>query len=149
MKQRTGDSWKPADRYGRELPAFTVNLIVRDVPRAVGFQTEVLGAKVHYADPDFAALNVGGVELMLHADHTYDKHPWYAPLTRGERRGLGTELRVFGVDPDAVERRARARSASVIQPATSKAHGWREVMVEDPDGYLWAVGVPTPATPGS
>ena len=49
MKQRTGDPWKPADRYGRELPAFTVNLIVRDVPRAVGFQTEVLEAKVHYA----------------------------------------------------------------------------------------------------
>jgi catechol 2,3-dioxygenase-like lactoylglutathione lyase family enzyme len=94
VKQRTGDPWKPADRYGRELPAFTVNLIVRDVPRAVGFQTEVLGARVHYADPDFAALNMGGVELMLHADHTYDKHPWSAPLTRGERRGLGAELRV-------------------------------------------------------
>jgi len=30
----------------------------------------------------------------------------------------------------------------VIQPASTKAHGWREVMVEDPDGYLWAVGVP-------
>jgi len=29
----------------------------------------------------------------------------------------------------------------VIQPATTKAHGWREMMVEDPDGYLWAVGV--------
>jgi catechol 2,3-dioxygenase-like lactoylglutathione lyase family enzyme len=81
VKQRTRDPSKPADRYGRELPAFTVNLIVRDVPRAVGFQTEVLGAKVHYADPDFAALNVGGVE--------------------------------------------------------------------DPDGYLWAVGVPTPPKPGS
>jgi hypothetical protein len=78
MKQRTGDPWKPAD-----------------------FQTAVLGAKVHYADPDFAALNVGGVELMLHADDTYDTHPWYTPL------------------------------------------------VEDPDGYLWAVGVPTPPKPGS
>lgn len=38
---------------------------------------------------------------------------------------------------------------SVIQPATTKAHGWREVMVEDPDGYLWAVGVPTSPKPGS
>src|SRR5262245_62734844 len=25
------DPWKPADRYGRELPPFTVNLVVRDV----------------------------------------------------------------------------------------------------------------------
>jgi hypothetical protein len=84
-----------------------VNLVVRDVRRAVGFLVPVIDATVHYADPDFAALNVGGVEMMLHADHTYDKHPWYAPLTRGERRGLGAELRLFGIDPDAVERRPR------------------------------------------
>jgi uncharacterized glyoxalase superfamily protein PhnB len=82
--------------------------------------------------------------MMLHADHTYDKHPWYGPLTRGERRGLGAELRVLGIDPDVVERWARENGAPVIQSATTKAHGWREVMVEDPDGYLWAVGVPTP-----
>jgi uncharacterized glyoxalase superfamily protein PhnB len=149
LKQRTGDPWKPADRYGRELPPFTVNLVVRDVQRAVGFLVPVLNATVHYADPDFAAINVGGVEMMLHADHTYDKHPWYAPLTRGERRGLGAELRVFGIDPDAVERRSREHGATVIQPAPTKGHGWREVMVEDPDGYLWAVGVPGPSQRGS
>ena len=102
-----------------------------------------------YADPDFAAVNVGGVEMMLHADHTYDKHPWYGPLTSGTRRGLGAELRVFGIDPDGVERRAREHGANVVQPATTKGHGWREVMVEDPDGYLWAVGVPAPSTRGS
>ena len=144
MKQRTGDPWMPAARYGRELTAFTVNLLVRDVPRAVGFYTKIFSATTHYVDPDFAAINIGGVEMMLHADHTYDKHPWYGPLTRGERRGLGAELRVLGIDPDVVERRARENGAPVIQPATTKAHGWREVMVEDPDGYLWAVGVPTP-----
>ena len=149
MKQRTGDPWKPAERYGRELPPFTINLVVRDVPRVVDFLRNVLTATIHYADSDFAAFNVAGIEMMLHADHTYDKHPWHGPLTRGERRGLGAELRVFGIDPDAVERRARAYGASVVQAATSKGHGWREVMVEDPDGYLWAVGVPTPSTRGS
>jgi hypothetical protein len=30
LKRRTGAPWKPADRYGRELPPFTVNLVVRD-----------------------------------------------------------------------------------------------------------------------
>ena len=135
----------PADQYGRRLPTFTVNLLVRDIARAVGFHTRVLAAQVHYVDPDFAAVNIAGVELMLHADHTYDKHPWHAPLVRGERRGLGAELRVLGVDPDAVEGRAREHGAIVIQPATTKKHGWREVMVEDPDGYLWAVGVPATA----
>jgi len=78
LKQRTGDPWMPAARYGRELPTFTVNLLVRDVPRAASFYTKIFAATVHYADP-----------------------------------------------------------------ATTKAHGWREVMVEDVDGYLWAVGLPT------
>jgi uncharacterized glyoxalase superfamily protein PhnB len=123
LKRRTGDPWMPAARYGRELPTCTVNLVVRDVPRAA---------------------NVGGVEMMLQADYTYDKHPWHAPSTGGERRGRGAELRVLGIDPDAVERRARDNGAAVIQPATTTAHGWREVMVEDVDGYLWAVGLPTP-----
>jgi uncharacterized glyoxalase superfamily protein PhnB len=48
-----------------------------------------------------------------------------------------------------LKQRARARGAKVVQPATTKGHGWREVMVEDPDGYLWAVGVPGPSTRGS
>lgn len=146
MKQRTGDPWIPADQYGRRLPRFTVNLVVRDIPRAVEFYRTVLAATVHYADTDFAAINLSGVELMLHADHTYDKHPWHGALTRGERRGLGAELRVLGVDPDVVERHAGAAGARIVQPATTKGHGWREVMVEDPDGYVWAVGLPTCAS---
>jgi uncharacterized glyoxalase superfamily protein PhnB len=142
VKKRTTEPWIPADRYGRMLPVFMANLIVRDVPRAVAFYQEVLGGVIHYADPDFAAIKVGGAELMLHADHTYDKHPWHPRLAGGETRGLGAELRLFGVDPDAVEARAQRAGAPIVKPSTTRGHGWREVMVEDPDGYLWAVGVP-------
>jgi uncharacterized glyoxalase superfamily protein PhnB len=124
------------------LPAFMANLLVRDVARAVPFYRDVLGGVIHYADPDFAAIKVGGAELMLHADHTYDKHAWHPHLVAGERRGLGAELRLFGIDPDDVEARARRAGATVVKPATTKGHGWREVMIEDPDGYLWAVGIP-------
>lgn len=143
MKKRTGDPWMPGDRYGRALPTFTVNLVVRDVARAVSFYQKVLAATAHYSDPDFAAVQVGGLEFMLHADHTYDKHPWAPRLARETARGLGAELRLFGVDPDLVATRARGAGAVIVQPATTKAHGWREVMIEDPDGYVWAVGVPT------
>ena len=147
VKKRTADPWMSGADYGRALPTFMANLLVTDVARAVSFYQEVLEATVHYSDVDFAALNVGGAALMLHADHTYDKHAWYPALSRGDRRGLGAELRLFGVDPDGVEKRARQRGAPIVQPATTKGHGWREIMVEDPDGYLWAVGVPTPAEP--
>ena len=79
------------------------------------------------------------IPAMLHADHTYDKHLRYSRLIGGERRRLGAELRLFGV-----EARARTGGAPIVQRAATKGHGWREVMVGDPDGYVWAVGVPSP-----
>jgi catechol 2,3-dioxygenase-like lactoylglutathione lyase family enzyme len=139
-KKRTGDPWKTAEEYGRSLPPFTVNLIVADVARSVAFYREVLGAAVQYADPDFAGFDLAGLAFCVHADHAYEKHPWHAALTGGAHRGLGAELRLLGVDPDAVEARARHAGATLLQPAMEKAHGWRDVIVADPDGYAWAVG---------
>ena len=129
-----------ATDYGHSLPVFTINLLVRDVAAGVEFYEAVLGGTEHYKDEDFAALNVAGLEFMLHADHTYETHPWVAPLEAGERRGLGVELRLLGLDPDKVETLARQNDAVLIAPATDKPHGWRETMVQDPDGYIWAVG---------
>ncbi len=144
-KKRTGEPWMPADDYGRSLPSFTVNLLVRDIARSLRFYTQVLGATVHYTDPDFVALRAGGVEFMLHADHTYDHHPWNPALLSSAQRGLGAEFRLFHVDADKVEAAARAFGATILQPAQDKPHGWRDVIVADPDGYAWAVGMPLPA----
>ena len=140
-KKRIGEPWMPAGEYGRALPTFTVNLLVRDIARSVAFYREVFGAEVRYSDPDFAAMRLAQLDFMLHADHTYDDHPWYPRLTAAKERGLGVELRLLGVDPDDVESQARKAGAAILQPATDKAHGWRDVMVQDPDGYVWALGV--------
>jgi len=142
MKKRTGDPWMSGADYGRSLPTFMANLLVRDIPRSVDFYASVLEATVLYSDPDFAALRVGRAELMLHTDHTYEGHPWHDRLIGNEQRGLGAELRLFGVDPDGAEAHARAAGATIIMPATTKAHGWREVLLQDPDGYVWAIGIP-------
>jgi uncharacterized glyoxalase superfamily protein PhnB len=142
--KRTGDAWMPADEYGRAMPNFSVNLLVREVGRSVPFYKDVLGAAVRYADQDFAALNLQGVDFMLHSDHAYDHHPLFERLKAGGARGTGAELRVMGIDPDAVEKRAKAAGAKIIQPAMDFPHGWRDVMLEDPDGYIWAVGVAIP-----
>ena len=141
MKKRQGEPWIPAAAYGHLLPAFTVNLLVRDIDAALPFYRDVLAATVHYADPDFAAVRVGGAEIMLHADHSYDAHPWYDALKSGTQRGLGAELRLLGLDPDHVARRAAAGGFRIVRPVTVRGHGWREVMVEDASGYVWAVGV--------
>jgi len=136
----------PAEEYGRTLPAFTVNLLSADLARSANFYREVLGARIVYRDADFLALELNGQAFMVHADHAYDHHPWSARLEKEcGGRGLGAELRMMGMDPDAVEARARAQGAAVLQPAEDKPHGWRDTIVSDPDGYAWAVGQATGA----
>ncbi len=148
MKKRIGEPWIPAPAYGALLPSFTVNLVVRDMTRALDFYRQVLRAHVHYSDPDFAAVRIMGIELMLHTDHTYEHHPWSADLQSGKGRGLGAELRLLGMNPEELADRARAVNALFVDVAT-RGHGWREVMVRDPDGYIWAVGEIQAATAGS
>jgi catechol 2,3-dioxygenase-like lactoylglutathione lyase family enzyme len=132
----------PADDYGRSMPPFTVNLLVRDVAKSVDFYRRVFEATVHHSDPDFAALRAGRIEFMVHCDHTYEHHPWFAKLSSGAPRGLGAELRLFHLDPDELQKRAKAAGARILQDCQDKPHGWRDVIIEDPDGYAWAVGIP-------
>src|SRR5579871_4460268 len=118
-KTRTGEAWMPADEYGRSLPKFTVNLLVRDVTKALPFYRDV-----------------------LQADHSYDRHPLSARVKGVAVRGIGAEIRVMGIDPDAAEARARKFGAEIVQETRDFPHGWRDVMLADADGYVWAVGLP-------
>ena len=124
MKKRTGDPWIAAADYGARLPQFAVNLIVRSIDLALEFYRKVLRAQVHYSDPDFAALRVLGIEVMLHADHTYEHNPWSASLQDGQTRGLGAELRLLGMNPEEVAERAWEELGVFMgvggQPATTR-----------------------------
>jgi uncharacterized glyoxalase superfamily protein PhnB len=141
-KTRAGEAWMSADEYGRSLPKFTVNLLVRDVTKALPFYRDVLQATVKYADSDFAALAIAGTDFMLHADHSYDHHPLIRRVKDVSVRGIGAEIRVMGIDPDAAEARARKFGVEIVQEARDFPHGWRDVMLADADGYVWAVGIP-------
>jgi len=148
MKLRQGEPWMPGYRYGALLPPLSLNLLVTDTARSAGFYRAVFDAEVHYVDIDFAAMRVGPAEVMLHADHTHEDHPWSAQLAADVPRGVGAQIRLLGIDPDETERRARAASAVVSVATVDKGHGWREVCVRDPDGYEWAVGVLIPLATG-
>lgn len=148
QKKREGTPWMPGFRYSALLPPLSLNLMVRDVARSVAFYQAVFDAEVHYFDVDFGAARVGPAEVMLHADHTHDGHAWYPDLLTGKKRGIGLQLRVLGVDPDKTAARARAHGAAIIAEPADKGHGWREVLVRDPDGYEWAVGVLVPPAKG-
>ena len=141
-KLREGDPWMPASDYGKSLNGLGINLLVQDIDRALDYQTEVLGAEVVYADPDFAVLRGYGAEWMLHADHTYADHPLQGSLSDDLARGIGVELRLHGCDPDLAQEKARARGDVVLAGAIDKPHGLREAYLVDPDGYLWVPDLP-------
>jgi uncharacterized glyoxalase superfamily protein PhnB len=142
MKKRPADVKPALDavNYGRSLRALGFNLLVKDVPRAVRFAREVLGATSLYDDVDFAAMRLSGADYMLHADHTYRDHPLSGIVQGVEARGIGVELRVYDADPDAIEARARALGYTVLAGTMDKPHGTRECMIIDDDGFVWAPG---------
>ena len=142
-KRRQGDPWMPAADYGRSLKGLGVNLLVKDIDRAVAYQTAVLEARVVYSDPDFAVLEGCGASWMLHADHTYSDHPLSGSLGDEIPRGVGAELRLHGCDPDEAEARARALGELILAGAMDKPHGLREAYLVDADGYVWVPDVPT------
>ena len=140
MSERDDDGFMSAEDYGRSLRGFGVNLLVRDVARAVAFQRDVLGVQVVYQNPDFAVMSHGGQQWMLHGDHTYGAHPLLALTGDGVLRGAGAELRLYDTDPDGAEARARAAGMTVLAASADKPHGLRECFLVDPDGYVWVPG---------
>ena len=142
-KLRIDDPWMPAPDYGRSLTGLGINLLVRDTDAALPFHREVLEAEVVYADPDVAVLRRKGMDWMLHAFHTYDKHPWYPVIASDAPRGVGVELRLHGRDPDAAEAVARRLGFEILQTTADKPHGLREAFILDGDGYVWVPDVPS------
>jgi catechol 2,3-dioxygenase-like lactoylglutathione lyase family enzyme len=129
--------------YGRSLTTgLGLNLLVTDVIAVAEFHRDVLGAEIVYWDEDFAIIRGYGAEWMLHRDRTYRNHPLIGVVRGAETRGAGVELRLYGADPDAAEARARAADGVVLDGAADKPHGQREVFIADPEGYVWALGVP-------
>ena len=142
-KRTDAQKWKVgAAEYGRSLMGLSLNLLVRDIARSLPFYTDVLQFSDLHHDPDFAALEREGVRLMLHADHTYAAQPWAPRLAEKGKRGLGAEIRILGIDPDAAEKRARDRGHTVLVATKDWPHGWRDCLLEDPDGYTFAIGMP-------
>lgn len=107
-KLRTGTPWKPAGEYSKELGGLTVNLLVRDMPRATAFAREVLQATIVYEDPDFAALEAQGAKWCLHADHTYSDHPLSGSLAETEIRASARNCGCWASTPMR-RRRGRGR----------------------------------------
>lgn len=139
--KRSKEPWMPAEDFGRSLPrGIGVNLLVSDMQAELAFCRDCLGAMILDSDEDFAALEVCGSVFMLHADHAYASHPLSGIVAGSETRGAGVEIRIYGLDPDKAESRARARGDHVLAGSLNKPHGLRECFIVDPQGYVWVPG---------
>ncbi len=137
------ETWMSAADFGRSLTGLGVNLLVPKIEPVLSFTAEVLQLEILYSDADFAVLRHGGQNWMLHADHTYHANPLLTLTGDGALRGAGVELRVYGVDPDQAEARAKDRGDSIIAASADKPHGLRECYLADPAGYVWVPGIAT------
>jgi hypothetical protein len=126
-----------AAEMGHLLEGFGINLLVRQVDRSVQFLNCVLQFKILRQSRDYAVLAYRHRLCQLHADATYSSHPLAALLPEAGLRGVGIELRLYQVDPDSAERRARKGGYEILQPTADKPHGLRECFLLDPDGYCW------------
>lgn len=139
-KLREGPAFMPADEFSRTLQGFGVNLLVQNIERALPFFRDVVGIEIIHSDPDFAVLRHNRSTWMLHADHTFDGHPLLALTGDGALRGVGIELRLYDLDPDACEKRALSLGYTVLANSADKPHGMRECVIIDADGYAWVPG---------
>ena len=129
------------EQVGRALEGFGINLLVSSVDRTVAFLQSVFEFGAVSASPDYALLIFRQRYYQLHADHTYAENPLPSLLPESGARGGGVELRLFEVDPDEAERRARANDYVVLMETADKPHGLRECFLLDPDGYCWVPSV--------
>lgn len=143
MKKRSGDPFMPPAEYGRSLRGFMLNILVRDMDQAVLFHRQVLQITCVYSDPDISIFEGYGISWMIHSDHTYDKHPLWGHTHDVNKRGVGAEFRLHGLDPDQAEAAARQLGCTILSPARDQPdHGLRGVHILDFEGYCWVPDVP-------
>lgn len=142
--KRTKEPWMDAAAFGKSIPhGLGINLLVKHVDASLAFAQHVLGAESVYDDEDFAVVKepVTGAQWLLHADHTYEDHRLSGLVRSVQGRGPGVELRLYGVDPDRAEERARQWGYTILDGSTDKPHGLRECYIFDPDWYLWVPSI--------
>jgi hypothetical protein len=84
-------------------------------------------------------MNLAGSSDMYHPKPTYRGNALYGTLTDDAPRGVGVELRVYEIDPDEAEARARAMDFTVLAGSIDKPHGLRECVILDDEGFAWVI----------
>lgn len=118
--------------------ALVPELACSNLACSLAFYRDVLGFGVRFTRDGFAYLELGDAQLMLEAEHK----AWRTgELTRPYGRGVNLQIEVASVG--AVVGRLDAAGVPLFRPIADNwygdgtvEHGQRELLVQDPDGYL-------------
>lgn len=116
-------------------------LAIEDVPAAVTWYRQALGAQLQWDLGSVAGLRVAGAPLLLGQP---GDNGWAAPSTLGTTT---TRIEVFAEDPDTFVEQAVTAGATVIGPMEVHNMPWgphRQGTFRDPFGHLWFVGDHSP-----
>jgi lactoylglutathione lyase len=118
-------------RFTTIFPIITTS----DLPAALGFYRDLLGATVSYAfpgpdgDPGYVGLELGDAHLGIGRDPDAAAGP-------SERFSLWA----YAEDCDAAVERLRAAGVTIVEPPADQPWGERVARVLDPDGNLVLIG---------
>jgi lactoylglutathione lyase len=115
-------------------------LITADLPAALGFYRDLLGARVAYEFPGPDGVP-GYVGLELGDSHIGIGRDPGATAAPSERFSLW----VYAEDCDAAVERLRAGGVTIVEEPADQPWGERVARVLDPDGNLVIVGQAAPA----
>ena len=121
--------------------ALVPEMAVRSLDRALAFYRDICGFRLRFARPEdgFAYLECGQAQIMLEeiGDGIWQTGPLDPPLGRG----LNLQIEVADLAP--LEARLAAAGWPLFRAAETAwyregdiEHGQRQLLVQDPDGYL-------------
>jgi catechol 2,3-dioxygenase-like lactoylglutathione lyase family enzyme len=125
-------------------PNLVPELDVADVSASVRFYERILGFVVLYARPDegFVYLDRGGVHLMIEQAAGPGRRFRTAPLHHPYGRGVNFQLQVG--DVASVRDKVASLGYELVVDIEDRWYrtgrvesGQRQLVVSDPDGYLW------------
>jgi hypothetical protein len=127
-------------KWSALVPEFTC----RDLAVSLEFHTHLVGAEVAYSRPGFAYLELGAAQWMLEQGPS-DWETGLPDLPMG--RGINFQIEI--ADVDALAERMTKANVSLFRPvaenwyrADTIERGQRELLVQDPDGYLLRFATP-------
>ncbi len=106
-----------------------VFLFVSNLSKSVTYYQKLLGVQPVQQGDTQVVFDIGGVQLMLHADGETERVP------SGSVRGAGVSVHFQIDEADAYWEHLRQVGVPLMEPPEDQPWGYREFGVKDPDGY--------------